>query len=243
MLRTETNTKENNYLKLLNNKANTKIKEKINKIRILLTKLGNIVTTEESNSIRKKLHELEKQTKFPRRQREEAHRYLSDLIVYLNKKVKYRFTDFHDQTFFGIGDIEKLYEYFDDNSEYYKPMLIASSFHNNYTEYEIRDDKNKNLSLKQYIFKITPQLIDLINEKMNSTKDEQKIQLLEIEISTEITYNPERISKLLPSIDNYNRKDIQFHTTKKDWTAFEKNTQTLHLTFYLHRQQKRKYTQ
>ena len=44
-------------------------------------------------------------------------------------------------------------------------MLTASSFDNNYTEYEIRGDKNKDLSLKQYIFKITPQLIHLINEK------------------------------------------------------------------------------
>ena len=52
-LRTETNTKENNYLKLLNNKANTKIKGKINKIRILLTLLDNIVT-------KKKVIQLEK---------------------------------------------------------------------------------------------------------------------------------------------------------------------------------------
>lgn len=32
----------------------------------------------------------------------------------------------------------------------------------------------------------------------------------------EITYNPERISKLLPFIDIYNWKDIQFPPTKKD---------------------------
>ena len=54
----------------------------------------------------------------------------------LNKKLKYRFTDFHDHTYFGIRDIEKLYEYFNDDNEHYKPMLIASSFDNNYTEYK-----------------------------------------------------------------------------------------------------------
>ena len=53
-----------------------------------------------------------------------------------NKKLKYRFTDFHDHTYFGIRDIEKLYEYFNDDNEPYKPMLIASSFDNNYTEYK-----------------------------------------------------------------------------------------------------------
>ena len=215
-------------------------------------------------------------------------------------------------------------------------MLITSSFDNNYTEYEISGDKNKDLSLKQYIFKITPQLIDLINEKMNSTKDEQKTQLIiavvfkhktdpsknytfyvrsknivtlqegdandilnklldsffenyeheqnilhngsnyvfdYVDISImkfhtielkrgslyipspkwisdkeatinlknvkgnmcfayaivvaldhdKITYNPERISKLLPYIDNYIWKDIQFPPTKKDRTTFKKN--------------------
>lgn len=73
--------------------------------------------------------------------------------MHLNKKLKYRFTDCHNQTSFGIRDIEKLYEYFDDDSEYCKPMLIASSFDNNYIKYEIRGDKKKDLSLKQYIFK------------------------------------------------------------------------------------------
>ena len=187
LLRTETNTKENNYLKLLNNKVNTKIKEAINKITILLTKLGNIVTKEESNSIRKELFKLEKQTTFTREQKEEARSYLSDLLVYVNKKQKYCYIDFQDQSYFGIRDIENLFDDFDD-SEYYKPMLIASSFDSNYKEYEIRDNKNKDLSLKQYIFKITPQLIDLINEKMNSTKDEQKIQLIIAIVFKHITH-------------------------------------------------------
>ena len=62
-------------------------------------------------------------------------------------------------------------------NDYNKPTLIKSVFSNNYEEYEIREDKNKNLSLKQYIHMFTAELFELINEKKNSTQNEQKVQL------------------------------------------------------------------
>ena len=68
--------------------------------------------------------------------------------------------------------------YIDEIIDYYKPILARSSFEHNYEEYEIRDDKNKNLTLKQYLHIITPQLTELINEKKNSTQSEQKVQLI-----------------------------------------------------------------
>ena len=49
--------------------------------------------------------------------------------------------------------------------DYYKPILVRFAFENNFEEYEIRGDKDKNLSLKEYIATITPQLVDLINKK------------------------------------------------------------------------------
>ena len=36
-----------------------------------------------------------------------------------------------------------------------------------------------------------------------------------------INHNPERISKLKPFINNYNWKDIEFHSHSKDWRKFE----------------------
>ena len=56
-------------------------------------------------------------------------------------------------------------------NDYYKPALIKSVFSKNYEEYEIRGDKSKNLSLKQYLHMITPELFELINEKKNSTQN------------------------------------------------------------------------
>ena len=38
-----------------------------------------------------------------------------------------------------------------------------------------------------------------------------------------INHNPERISKLKPFINNYNWKDIEFHSHSKDWRKFECN--------------------
>ena len=47
-----------------------------------------------------------------------------------------------------MRDIEKLFSNVDD---YYKPILVESSFKNNYKYYESRGDKDKKLSVKQYL--------------------------------------------------------------------------------------------
>ena len=39
----------------------------------------------------------------------------------------------------------------DNDDDYYKPILIKSSFKNNYKYYESRGDKDKKLSVKQYL--------------------------------------------------------------------------------------------
>ena len=46
-----------------------------------------------------------------------------------------------------------------------------------YEYYEIRGDRHKNLSLNQYLYTIMPELTELINEKKNNNKKEQKLQL------------------------------------------------------------------
>ena len=82
----------------------------------------------------------------------------------------------HDYNYFGIKHIQNLYN--DEIIDYYKPTLARSSFEHNYGEYEIRGDKNKNLTLKPYLYINTTQLAELINEKKNSTQSEQKVQLI-----------------------------------------------------------------
>ena len=52
----------------------------------------------------------------------------------------------------------------DDDDDDYKPILVKSSFKEYFKYYESRGDKDKNLSVKQYLYKIMPYLSDLINE-------------------------------------------------------------------------------
>ena len=47
--------------------------------------------------------------------------------------------------YYGIRDIENLFEDYNDN-DYYKPILVKSFFNENYKQYESRGDKNKKLS-------------------------------------------------------------------------------------------------
>ena len=53
---------------------------------------------------------------------------------------------------------------------------FKSSFKNNYENYETRGDKDKKLSIQQYLYMIIPHLTELINE-IKKDSNEHKIQL------------------------------------------------------------------
>ena len=44
-----------------------------------------------------------------------------------------------------------------------------------------------------------------------------------------IKKDPQRTTKIKPFIDQYNRKQIDFPSNKKDWNEFEKNTKIIAL--------------
>lgn len=98
---------EKDYLRLINNPANTKIKKKINKIKTEAIKLGNILTKEnkkrrteegekEIKTIRDELCRLEN-TNLTRRQKERAYDYLIGLANALDREEKYRSSNYDDQ--------------------------------------------------------------------------------------------------------------------------------------------------
>ena len=92
------------------------------------------------------------------------HDNLVELVNKLNKKEKYRYHDRDDLDYHGIRDIENVFDNIDDD-DYYKPILVKSSFDENYKYYENRGDKGKKLSIEQYLDMIKPYLSDLINKK------------------------------------------------------------------------------
>lgn len=98
---------EKDYLRLINNPANTKIKKKINKIKTEAIKLGNILTKEnkkirteegekEIKTIRDELCRLEN-TNLTRRQKERAYDYPIGLANALDREEKYRSSNYDDQ--------------------------------------------------------------------------------------------------------------------------------------------------
>ena len=72
-----------------------------------------------------------------------------------------------------------MFDNVDVDDDYYKPILVKSSFKENYKYYESRGDKDKKLSVKQYLYKIMPYLSDLINENkaIENNSNEWKIQI------------------------------------------------------------------
>ena len=61
-----------------------------------------------------------------------------------------------------MKDLEHLFENIYDDI-YYKPILVKSSFKEDYKEYESRGDKDKALSIEQFLNKIRPYVKELIN--------------------------------------------------------------------------------
>ena len=64
---------------------------------------------------------------------------------------------------------------FNDVDDYYKPILAKQAFDGNYQMYTCRSDKDKPMSLYEYILLITPYLLNLIDQKKTYSN---KIQLV-----------------------------------------------------------------
>ena len=94
------------------------------------------------------------------------------------KKEEHKHSDHDDLEYFGIRELEKLFDDIDIDDNYYKSVLVRSSFKRNYKYYESRGDKEqKILSIKQYLYMILPYLASLVNDHKNIRNSEWKIQL------------------------------------------------------------------
>ena len=188
LLKSESSSAEHNYMKRFNNNTNDdnninddtydgKIRDKISDFRMILSRLGNMVANNDRKKIKKELHEIESNKNISDKEKEKNYDNLVELVNTLNKKEKYKYHDHDDLDYHGIRDIENVFDA--DNDDYYKPILVKSSFKENYKYYESRGDKDKKLSVKQYLYKIMPYLSDLINEhKANeNNSNEWKIQI------------------------------------------------------------------
>ena len=77
-----------------------------------------------------------------------------------------------------------------DEEDYYKPIKTYSAFENNYKKYESRGDRNKNLSVKKYLYKIIPYLRAMISDHKATMKLKNKTKSGEwkIQLSTHVRF-------------------------------------------------------
>ena len=62
-----------------------------------------------------------------------------------------------------MRDVKSLLEH--EKKNYYKPERVSNFWSNNYIEYESSCDRNKTLSVEEYLNKIRPYLKDINNLK------------------------------------------------------------------------------
>ena len=145
-----------------------KIRGKISDIRMILSRLGNIITNKDRKKITKELYEIEKKKNLSNKKKEEKYDHLVELVNIRTKKEEYKYYDRDDLDYYGIRNIQNLFTNDDDDDNYYKPILVKTSFKNNYRYYESTVGKDKKQyskqSVKQYLYKIIPSLRDIIND-------------------------------------------------------------------------------
>ena len=111
LLKSESSRTERNYMKHFNNITNDdtyddKTKGKRNDIRMILSRLGNIVTKNDRKKIKKELYEIEKKQNLSDNKKEEIYDHLVELVNTLDKKEEQKHIDHDDLDYFGIRELE-----------------------------------------------------------------------------------------------------------------------------------------
>ena len=84
-----------------------------------------------------------KEAKPSNNEKEKIYDDLVKLANTIDKKDEHKHSDRHVIYYFGIRELEKLFDDIDNDSYNYTPVLTRSSFEENYKRYESREDKNK----------------------------------------------------------------------------------------------------
>ena len=133
LLKSESNPAERSYMKYFNNSTSDdtyddEIKSKINDIRLILNRLGNILSKNYRKEIQKELYEKEKKQNLSDNEKEKIYDYLVKLANTLDKKEEHKHGDHDDLDYFGIRELENLFGDIDNDDNCYKPVLVRSSF-------------------------------------------------------------------------------------------------------------------
>ena len=156
------NKSENDIIKILSEPKPKKnlSKKKIKEIKQDFRELRYRFSKLNINEFRRSLYNIKNFKNLSAPEIKETEKILFELEKSLyNLKKHYDYDNTEDQ---GIRDIGNIFDEVDE--DYYKPIKTKSAFKGNYIEYEIKGDKYKNLSPKEYLDMIRPYLKDMIND-------------------------------------------------------------------------------
>ena len=184
LLRSKTPNEDNYITHLINNidtsELDNEIRAMIKDIRETVTRLGSILTYKERNKITKELYESLKKinntNRNARLRKKHKERLLKRLIEQNNslvRKERFMHTDYDNIQYQGIMELKPLYNYI-SLDEYYEPELFESALERNYERYRINGDRDKELSLNEYLNTVRNNVNDLITKKK---MNERKVQL------------------------------------------------------------------
>ena len=150
--------------------SENKNKTRIEKIREEIKKLQHKFFRQELKKIKKNLYEIENKKGLSASK--ETKKYLNKLEEKIYKLIEYY--DYDENEYRGIRDLRDLFDS-SISEDYYRPIIVKGAFNNNYIKYESKGDKDKILTISEYLDKIRPYLVDMINDHKNQS--EWKIQL------------------------------------------------------------------
>ena len=151
--------------------SNNEIINKVNEARLLLYKTSSYISKNKQGKIRKGLYEIKNTKKVNRKFKSALLKELNSIISNLKYKEKYMKSDYRDDNYANINDIEYIFGNIDD---YYTPVLTSSMFNKGYQRDHIRRDKTCSMSVKSYLDQVNPYLTMLIDENKG---EEQKIKV------------------------------------------------------------------
>ena len=100
-----------------------------------------------------------------------------------------KYYDYDDIKYIGIRDVRNLFDLPIDE-DYYKTIKTNDAFNRNYIEHESSSDKDKTLTMKEYLTMIKPYLSDMINDYIQlsiansfiSSKDSDKTRIRALKV-------------------------------------------------------------
>ena len=209
LIRSEPVINEEKYLSYLNNNSNNDIVNKLNEISMQLFEVSHYMNKKALKDIKKRLYAIKKLTKISRSEKNKLLKDLNSISVNLKFERKKIISDYRDDNYANIDDIEYM---FGDIDDYYKPILTRSLFNNGSQRYYFRGDPDQNMSVTSCFDKIISYLRVLIDK---NKLYEQKIQLdmginmVHISEQKRIThFSKSNIVICLPSSDTKNNKSI-----------------------------------